>query len=191
MIQKRLLNLALVLLVLVLIAAAPVALRERIGIDSPVDSYIFNGSDIIWYSDAHNNETARVEGVTGNITNDGDITVGDDLVVTDDATIGGNVILTSATQAITAGTSIVPSAAYLVLTSTGEYTTSATAAITTTGILTGQLLIIRNGNASDVIHIDGTGGTVECKANLDLGASDTEMFIFNGSDWNCVPHDNS
>jgi hypothetical protein len=90
------------------------------------------------------------------------------------------------TTAVSADFTIVPASAYMVITSTAAVTSSATAAITTTGIGTGQQVIIRNGNASDAIIIDGTGGTVECKANVTLGASDIIALIFNGTDWNCL-----
>jgi hypothetical protein len=54
------------------------------------------------------------------------------------------------------------------------------------------LLIIRNGNAADAITIDGTGGTVECKANVALGAGDIVTLIFDGTDWRCQSvYDNS
>lgn len=95
------------------------------------------------------------------------------------------------TLAITDGTTITPTGSYHVLTSTAPYTTSTSTAIAD-GSETGDLLILRNGNAADNIEIDGTGANVECKANVILGASDTLTLIWNGSDWNCVSsYDNS
>ncbi len=101
--------------------------------------------------------------------------------------VQGDLQLTPPTiTAVAASFTIVPASAYMVITSTAEVTSSATAAITTTSIGTGETVIIRNGNASNVINIDGTGGTVECKANIALGASDVVALIYNGTDWNCL-----
>jgi len=92
---------------------------------------------------------------------------------------------------LTAGGIITPTGTYQLLTSGAAVTTSTTTPIAS-GTETGDLLILRNGNASDVITIDGTGGTVECKANVGLGASDTLTLVWNGSDWNCLAnYDNS
>lgn len=93
--------------------------------------------------------------------------------------------------ALSDGGIITPTGTYQVITSTAEVTTSTSIAIWD-GSETGDLLILRNGNAADVINIDGTGGNVECKANVALGASDTLTLIWNGSDWNCLSgYDNS
>lgn len=280
MIYKRLFYLTLLVLALFLVlAAAPVLVRERISIDSPEDSYVFNGSDIIWYADLHDTETARVEGATGDITTVGDLTVGgtanfsdatvigvttstlaaqttgaltvtgasilsgtvdvlsaldmngeainnigaagtdfsatggltlaDDLNMSNQPivnignagtdfgtdggltlaaglTVGGVMVLPQQTEEITAGFTITPTATYVVLISDGAYTSDTSVPLATTGMITGQLVIIRNGNASDALTIDGTGGTVECKTDRVLGASDIQSLIFNGSEWNCI-----
>jgi hypothetical protein len=56
----------------------------------------------------------------------------------------------------------------------------------------GKLLIVHNINATNVITIDGTGATVECKANVVLAPADTLILIWNGTDWNCLSgYDNS
>jgi hypothetical protein len=56
----------------------------------------------------------------------------------------------------------------------------------------GKQLILHNINASQVITIDGTGATVECKADVALGAGDTLILLWNGDDWNCLSsYDNS
>ena len=91
-----------------------------------------------------------------------------------------------ATTAVAEGFTITPVSAYMVITSAAAVSSSTTAAITTTGMGTGQQVIIRNGNASDAIILDGTGGTVECKADVTLGASDIIALIYNGTDWNCL-----
>jgi len=90
------------------------------------------------------------------------------------------------------GNPITPTSTYVVLSSTGAATTSTTVPVVAAGHGAGELLILRNDNASDVITIDGTGGTVECKANVALGADDTLTLIYNGAAWNCVAgYDNS
>lgn len=60
------------------------------------------------------------------------------------------------------------------------------------GATVGDLLILQNINAADAITIDGTGGNVECKADVVLGAQDTLWLMWNGADWICLAtHDNS
>jgi hypothetical protein len=56
----------------------------------------------------------------------------------------------------------------------------------------GKLLIVHNINATNVITVDGTGATVECKANVVLAPQDTLTLLWNGSDWICLSgYDNS
>lgn len=93
---------------------------------------------------------------------------------------------------ITASYTITPTASYVILTSTQEVTSDTTLPIATSGIPTGTWLLLRNGNASSPINLDGTGGTVECKADIAMGASDVVELIFNGTAWNCIAvRDNS
>ena len=107
-------------------------------------------------------------------------------------TLNYGLILAPQSETVTATFELVPTSSYIVMTSSAAFTSSATSPITTTGATTGQLLILRNGNASDALIIDGTGGTVECKANVSLGASDTLSLIYNGAEWNCLSgYDNS
>jgi len=92
---------------------------------------------------------------------------------------------------VTAGLTIAPTGTYQPLTSAGAKACSTTTCIAN-GTTAGDLLILRNANASDVITIDGTGGNVECKSDVALGAGDTLSLIWNGADWNCIAnHDNS
>lgn len=86
---------------------------------------------------------------------------------------------------VTAGMTITPTGTYQSLTSDGAKTCSTTTCIAN-GTTAGDLLILRNANASDVITIDGTGGNVECKTDKALGAQDTLTLIWNGSDWVCL-----
>jgi len=104
----------------------------------------------------------------------------------------GGIRLTAQAETVTATWVLTPTASYIVMTSSAEYTSSTTTPIITTTATAGDVVILRNGNASDALNIDGVGGTVECKANVAIGASDTLTLIFNGSDWNCVSsYDNS
>ena len=86
---------------------------------------------------------------------------------------------------VSAGGIITPTGTYQPLTSTGVVAGSTSKAIAD-GVETGDLLLLRNANASDAITVDGTGGNVECKTDKALGAGDTLMLIWNGADWNCL-----
>jgi len=44
------------------------ALRERIGLDTPVDSWFFNGADIRMYSDNHSTQKIWLDGGVGDLT---------------------------------------------------------------------------------------------------------------------------
>lgn len=106
--------------------------------------------------------------------------------------MGGALVLAQQSETVTAGWSLTPTSPYVVLSSSAAVTSSTSTGIVTTTATAGQLLILRNGNASNAIVVDGTGGTVECKANVSLGAGDTLTLVFNGTDWNCVSsYDNS
>lgn len=128
--------------------------------------------------------------VIGNVTGDliGNVT-GD---LTGDATISTFLDLAAQTAiSVTAAGIITPTGTYQPLTSAAWVTTSTSCAIYT-GTVTGRLLILENQNASDIITIDGTGGNVECKADVQLGAGDTLTLEWNGEDWYCLSgYDNS
>lgn len=115
-----------------------------------------------------------------------DLSVGDDAAITDDLAIGGWVgIAASTTISLTAGGIITPTGTYVPLTSAAAVTTSTSTAIAN-GTTAGDLLVLRNANASDAITIDGAGGNVECGANIALGANDVLTLFWNGSDWTCL-----
>lgn len=60
------------------------------------------------------------------------------------------------------------------------------------GDTNGTRLLLYNINASQVITIDGTGTTVECKADIVLAPTDTLELFWNGDDWKCISnYDNS
>lgn len=83
---------------------------------------------------------------------------------------------------------ITPTRSNIVLSSTGAATSSTSTPIITTSARAGDLLIIRNSNASAALVVDGTGGTVECGANISLGAQDSMTVIYDASGqvWRCV-----
>ena len=90
-----------------------------------------------------------------------------------------------------AGETILISGTNQPISSASSVTCSTTTCITA-GTQDGQLLILQNVNASDTITIDGTGGGVECKSDITLGAKDTLGLIWNGAAWYCLfNYDNS
>jgi hypothetical protein len=94
---------------------------------------------------------------------------------------------------LTDGATLTSNGTFQPLTSASAVTTSATTSIAD-GARDGDLLILINDNASDVINLDGTGANVECKANVALGAGDTLALIWNDgkSNWYCLSnYDNS
>ena len=129
--------------------------------------------------------------VTDNAAITGLATVGETLGVTGDLTLAADVVVSPVTAiSLTAGAIITPTGIYQPLTSAAAVTCSTTTCIAAGA--TGQLLILENQNASDAITIDGTGGTVECKADAVLAAGDTLTLIFDGTDWICLSgYDNS
>lgn len=134
---------------------------------------------------------------TDDITAGDDLTVTDELLVSDDATITDDLtaadvyagdwlhLTASATVAVGAGATITPLGSYQPITSTAEVTTSTSTAIAA-GSAAGDILILRNANASDPINVDGAGGNVECGANIAIGANDILTLIWNGDDWSCL-----
>lgn len=109
-------------------------------------------------------------------------------------TASGDFVLGTQSETVTATFTITPTAPLILISSNAAYTSSTTTAIATTGMTDGQVIVIRNDNASNVLTIDGTGGTVECKADIVLGADDTVTLIYNSGDseWNCQSsYDNS
>lgn len=139
-------------------------------------------------------ESIEVENSSGtpvfSVGNAGALTVAGDLSFS----AGNSLAFGVQTEVITADTDLVPTDNYIRMTSTAAYTLSTTSSITTAGMTDGTMIILQNDNASDIITVDGTGGTVECKADVLLGASDTLALIYNDSDsvWNCLAnYDNS
>lgn len=106
--------------------------------------------------------------------------------LTGGATVAGWTTLTAQTTIVVTDTmTIAPTGTYQALSSTGAVACNTTTCIAN-GTVNGQLLILRNANASDTITIDGTGANVECKADKVLGAQDTLTLLWNGADWVCL-----
>lgn len=134
---------------------------------------------------------------TDDITAGDDLTVTDELLVSDDATITDDLtaadvyagdwlhLTASATVAVGSGATITPLGSFQPITSTAGVTTSTSTAIAD-GSAAGDILILRNANASDAITVDGAGGNVECGGNVALGANDVLTLLWNGSDWSCL-----
>lgn len=128
----------------------------------------------------------------------GNTTVAGTLGVTGAATFAGLAdvgtwanLSAQTTLAIAANVPITPTGTYQPITSTAAITCS-TSCCVISGTRTGDILILRNANASNAIKIDGTGGNVECKSDVTLGAGDILWLIWNGTDWNCLSgYDNS
>ena len=106
--------------------------------------------------------------------------------------VGSWLSLSAGTVAIADGESITATATYMQVTSADTVTMTNTSIPIVAGTRVGDMLIIENANAVFVINVDGTGGTVECKADLALGSHDTATLLWNGSAWICISlYDNS
>jgi len=128
-------------------------------------------------------------GVGGLTVDSGGLTVSAGL-----ATFAGGVNCTPQTETVTATFVITPTSCLVSMTSNAEYTSSTTTGIITTTATDGDIVILQNNNPSAALNIDGTGGSIECKANVALGAGDTLGVLYNGTDevWNCLfNYDNS
>lgn len=111
-----------------------------------------------------------------------------DTVLTFSEFIGG---AEQTAEVVSAGSTIVATGSFQPISSASAVTCDTTTCIQN-GTQDGQLLILQNVNASDTITIDGTGGNVECKADVVLGSYDTLTLVWNGSDWYCLfYYDNS
>lgn len=96
------------------------------------------------------------------------------------------------TEVVGAGAVIVPTGTYQPLSAAAAVTTDTTTPITA-GTTAGDMLILGNvGTVTNTITIDGTGGNVDCKANVVLTAPDTLTLIWSGTAWICLSnYDNS
>jgi hypothetical protein len=94
-----------VLVFLILAGLSGCAVRERIAINTPSDSYVWGGGDIVFYSDDHATQTARIIGESGGINATGVVTASGGMVfggpISDNAgsfRINDNVLVTGTLQ---------------------------------------------------------------------------------------------
>lgn len=101
--------------------------------------------------------------------------------------LDGLLRLSPQSAAVTTSFVITPTRSNVILSSTGAATSSTTTPVITTSARAGDVLIIRNANASNALVIDGTGGTVECGGNVTLGAQDSLALLYDASSqvWRC------
>jgi hypothetical protein len=175
--------------------ATPVMVVDSLGVSNilevrdaatPVFS-VNNGGAVV----AANGQTISAGGLTvtaGGVT----VTAGGlDVAAGDVFLSNGWVNLAANTFIVTDTLPITPTGTFMSLSSTTAAACSTSNCIED-GTTVGDLLILQNTNASDAITIDGTGGNVECKADVILGAQDTLWLMWNGDDWICLAtYDNS
>lgn len=193
------LAIAALLIVAILAGCVPPAPVQSVPQqDLPIAGLGVNTSvfkDVVIEQDLDVNNALSVDGattlvgattITGALTQTGAIDANGGIAIDD--WVG----LTAQTAiSVTAGAIITPTGTYQPIESAGAVTTSTTTPIAA-GTTVGDILILHNLNASDAITIDGTGGNVECKADVALGAGDTLTLLWTGSDWNCLSsYDNS
>jgi len=119
---------------------------------------------------------------------------GEDVYIEGATELGGDVFLSPQTTfVVVMGVPITPTGYYQPMTTSVPGAGGLVSPIAApTDDTTGKLLLLHNIDASDVITIDGTGATVECKADVILDAQDTLSLIWNGDDWVCISNfDNS
>jgi hypothetical protein len=78
------------------------AVRERIGIDSRVDSYLYNGADLYIYSDDHSTQKLHLDGATGGLDMEGvlDVPVGTEHIGVPSA-ISADIVTSTLTGTVT------------------------------------------------------------------------------------------
>lgn len=136
------------------------AVRERIGIDSRVDSYLYWAADLIFYSDDHDTQVFAIDGATGDISAQGDLTIDDILNV--DAVL----YTSSGTQTLD------PVATHYVLSPSAQLTLT----IATTSAVNSNVLWILINSAQTVTIVD-TGATAG-GGNRVLGQYDWIEFLY-------------
>lgn len=140
----------------------------------------------------------RIDILTGNLrVGNGSPTFtqdGEDAYIEGAIELGGDVFLSPQTTfVVVMGVPITPTGYYQPMTTSVPGAGGLVSPIAApTDDTTGKRLLLHNIDASDVITIDGTGTTVECKADIILDAQDTLSLIWNGDDWICISnYDNS
>lgn len=152
---------------------------------------VTNQADFLAGVNMNNYVISNIGAAGTDFSSTGSLTLANDLTVTDDLTAadvyaGDWLHLTASTTVVVgSGATITPLGSYQPITSTAGVTTSTSTAIAD-GSAAGDILILRNANASDAITVDGAGGNVECGGNVALGANDVLTLLWNGSDWSCL-----
>lgn len=149
------------------------AVRERIAIDTAEDSYLYNGADLILYSNDHLSSTITLDGSVGAIeattitattwvTESTDLALTGDLTVGDDATVTAD--LTAATVAVGGGygaTGCSISAAGVL---------QCNGAATTDGALTADSAVIGGGYGSTGCTLSNAG-VLQCNGAATVGGA--------------------
>ena len=142
--------------------------------------------------------TGRLDLLTGNLrVGNGTPTFtqdGEDAYIEGTTEMAADLIMGAQTAiSVVQGVPITPTGWYQPIQSSGAPLAATASAIAApTGDVNGTRLLLYNINSSQVITIDGTGTTVECKADVVLGATDTLELFWNGDDWKCISsYDNS
>lgn len=122
--------------------------RERIGLNSRTDSEIYNGADIIFYSNDHISQTLGLYGDSGNVDAEGDVDIAGDLEV-EGVITGTSVVSTSlsyaATGNVTAGDDLIATDDLFV----GD-----------DGIITGTLTVVEGAALNGGLTMDTSAFTV-------------------------------
>jgi len=138
----------------------------------------------------------RLDIATGNLkVGDGTPTFtqdGEDLYVEGALEMATDMILGAQTSfSVTTGIPITPTGRYQPIVSIAQIAAGGTSDIAA-GTTVGEMLMLHNINATQIITVDGTGLSVECKTDIVLRGGDILTLIWNGTDWNCVSnYDNS
>lgn len=114
-----------------------------------------------------------------------DLSIDDDLTVTDDAAINGVLSFPADSHSVGATTETSPSSTYAVWTSTGGAVTL-TGVVLTSGTVAGEVYILRSSTDTITITDEDTdnGSNVQLGATTRaLGNGDVIGFIWNGTDW--------
>jgi hypothetical protein len=136
------------------------AVRERIAIDARSDSYLYNGADLYVYSDDHSTQKLHVDGATGAIDGESDVT------------FAGVLNPECTTSAITGTQTLTPTASCYLL--SGGSTLTLTLGSVDTGVVVN---FVRTGNADLVL--DSAIKT----SDSDLNQYDGFSAVYDGSEW--------
>lgn len=157
-------------------------IRERIGLNSRVDSWFYNGADLAFYSDDHSTQMLALYGDSGNIDAEGTldvagaVTLGGALTLNDSAEFTGTITANAAT--------ITGTLSAEQLTSTDDLTVADDATITGTLTL-GDLSI--GGGYGDTGCTVSAAGVLQCN-----GAATTGGALTMGADaLTALGHDSS